>query len=117
MAALFVVGVAGGCAPAPEPVPTVAPSIGADGTRRIEVSVVGGVVEGGVLRYAVPRGVVVQLVVASDVADQVHVRGYERFGYVTTGASSTMRFVADRAGVFDAELERRGLMLAQLQVG
>ena len=88
----------------------------ADRAPRIEISYVGGAVVGGVTRHAVPLGSVVELVVASDVTDEVRVRGYERSGYVTGGASITLRFVADRAGVFEVELVQRGVPLAQLEV-
>ena len=47
-------------------------------------------------------------------ADEVHVHGYDRRSYVTAGASTTLRFVADLPGAFDVELEQRGVPLAQL---
>jgi len=105
-----------GCATAPAPTPIVPPAVTADGAQHIEVTFAGGAVRGGVVRYAVPRGAAVELVVFSDVADQVHVHGYDRLSYVTAGASTTIRFVAELPGVFDVELEQRGLPLAQLQV-
>jgi hypothetical protein len=106
----------GGCAAAaPAPTPTVAPAVTPDGRQRIELSFAGGAVVGGVQRYAVPRGSTVELVVSSDVAERVHVRGYDRFSYVTAGASTTLRFVADRPGVVEVELDERGVPLAQLQ--
>jgi heme/copper-type cytochrome/quinol oxidase subunit 2 len=67
-------------------------------------------------RYAVPLGSTVELVVASDVADEVHVHGYDRLSYVTAGATTSVRFVADLPGVFDVELEQRGLPLTQLEI-
>jgi hypothetical protein len=88
----------------------------ADGAQRIEVAFAGGAVRNGVQRYAVPRGSAVELVVFSDVADQVHVHGYDRLSYVTAGASTTLRWRADLPGVFDVELEQRGTPLAQIQV-
>ncbi len=109
----------GGCGAAPvvpAPTPTVAPAVTAEGRQRIEVTFVGGAVRGGVLRFGVPLGSAVELVVASDVADQVHVHGYDRLSYVTAGASTILRFTADLPGVFDVELEQRGAPLAQLQV-
>jgi hypothetical protein len=118
----------GGCASAPvvpAPTPTVAPAVTAEGRQRVEVTFTGGAVRGGVVRYAIPKGSAVELVVSSDVADQVHVHdvadqvhvhGYDRLSYVTAGASTTLRFTADLPGVFDVELEQRGAPLAQLQV-
>jgi hypothetical protein len=105
-----------GCAGAPPAVPTAAPVVSADGDQVVEVTYAGGAVRGGVLRYPVPRGAAVQLVVHSDVADRVHLHGYDRTSYVTAGASTTIRFVVDRDGVFPVELEQRAAPLAELQV-
>ncbi|WP_214405206.1 hypothetical protein [Pseudonocardia lacus] len=104
-----------GCSsPAPSAVPApVAP----DGALRVEVAFAGGAVTGGVVRYAVPVGSTVELVVTSDVADEVHLHGYDRSGFVTAGASTSIRLVADLPGVFEAELEQRAVPLAELQVG
>ena len=55
-----------------------APAVTADGVQRVEVAFAGGEVTGGVRRYAVPLGSTVELVVASDVAEQVHLHGYDR---------------------------------------
>ncbi|HET6259885.1 MAG TPA: hypothetical protein VFE39_14690, partial [Pseudonocardia sp.] len=94
----------------------LAPAVTADGVQRVEVAFAGGVVTGGLRRYAVPLGSTVELVVASDVADEVHVHGYDRLSYVTAGATTSVRFVADLPGVFDVELEQRGLPLTQLEI-
>ena len=94
----------------------VAPAVGPDGVQRIEVTVSGGTVAGGVARYAVPLGSTVDLVVASDTADEVHLHGYDRSSFVTAGATTSLRFVADVPGVFEVELEQRGEQLAQLEV-
>ena len=92
------------------------PAVAADGAQRVEVAFAAGTVTGGVARYAVPVGSTVELVVRSDVADEVHVHGYDRLSYVTAGASTTLRFVADLPGAFEVELEQRGVPLAQLEV-
>jgi hypothetical protein len=93
-----------------------APAVTADGVQRVEVTFAGGEVTGGVRRYAVPLGSTVELVVASDVAEQVHLHGYDRMAYVTAGATATLRFAADLPGVFDVELEGSGTPLTQLQI-
>lgn len=105
---------AGGCASAQTS--TAAPAVAADGVARVQVDFSGGAVTGGSTRYAVPLGSTVELVVASDVADEIHVHGYDRTAFVTAGATATLRFVADVPGVFEVELEQRGTPLAQLQV-
>jgi len=93
------------CGPA-----ALAPTALPDGTQRVELH------SGHVARYAVPVGSQVELVVTSDVADRVHVHGYDRSSYVTAGASTTIRFVADRPGVYEVELEGSGEQLGQLAV-
>jgi hypothetical protein len=116
-----VVGV-GGCAAAPAGRPPAAApagggSAGAAATvQRIEIAYAGGAVTSGVARHEVPLGSTVDLVVASDVADEVHLHGYDRSSFVTAGATTTLRFVADIPGVFEVELEQRGVQLAKLQV-
>jgi hypothetical protein len=95
---------------------TVAPQVTAEGIQRIEVAFAGGAVPGGPRRYAVPLGSAVELVVTSDVADEVHLHGYDRSSFVTAGARTTLRFTADLPGVFEVELEQRGAPLAELQV-
>jgi hypothetical protein len=113
-------------APAPGPA-APAPQVGAvaaapasaapaDEVQRIELSYAGGAVTGGLQRIEVPVGSTVELVVASDVADEVHLHGYDLSSFVTAGATTTLRFVADIPGVFEVELEQRGDQLAQLQV-
>lgn len=102
----------GGCAASS----VLAPTVTADGVQRVELAYAGGAVTAGAGRYAVPLGSTVEIVVASDVADEVHLHGYDRSGFVTAGASTTLRFVADVPGVFELEFEQRGTRLAQLQV-
>lgn len=92
------------------------PVVTADGTQRIELAYSGGEVPGGTVRYAVPLGSAVEIVVASDVADEVHLHGYDRSSFVTAGATTALRFVADVPGVFEVEMEQRGAQLAQLEV-
>ncbi|MBV9314188.1 MAG: hypothetical protein JO100_10730 [Pseudonocardia sp.] len=84
--------------------------------QRIEVDYSAGIVQGGVSRIPVAQGRRVQLMVRSDVADQVHVHGYDRKVDVPAGGSATIEFVADRSGVFEVELESRSIQLAQLEV-
>jgi heme/copper-type cytochrome/quinol oxidase subunit 2 len=111
--AALAVAVAGCSAAAPAAVPA---TVTAGGVQHIEVAYAGGAVTGSAQRYAVPVGSTVELVVSSDVADEVHVHGYDRKSFVTAGASTTLRWEATLPGVFDVELEQRGTPLASLQV-
>jgi heme/copper-type cytochrome/quinol oxidase subunit 2 len=114
LAVLAVVGCGSGRAGAATG--TAAPVVTADGAQRVDVTFAGGEVTGGIKRYAVPIGSSVELVVASDVADAVHLHGYDRMTYVTAGATTTLRFVANLPGVFEVEMENRRILLAQLQI-
>jgi hypothetical protein len=54
--------------------------------------------------------------VASDVADEVHLHGYDLKVEVASGSSAEIEFVADIPGVFEVELEEAGLLLFELAV-
>ena len=83
---------------------------------RIEVVVVGGVPKDGILRVTVQRGKQVVLVVRSDVADEVHLHGYDVKRDVSAGGTARLPFVADLTGRFELELEERHVLLAQVTV-
>lgn len=59
----------------------------------------------------------VLLEVTSDVADEVHVHGYDETVEVTPAAPARVEFVADLPGSFEVELHEQGLLLTQLRVG
>jgi heme/copper-type cytochrome/quinol oxidase subunit 2 len=67
-------------------------------------------------RVPVPLGSPVRLTVTSDVADEIHVHGYELEQPVAAGGSTTFRFTADQAGLFEVEAHETALQLLQLQV-
>jgi heme/copper-type cytochrome/quinol oxidase subunit 2 len=56
------------------------------------------------------------LVVRSDVADHVHVHGYDLMQDVAPGAPARISFTADAQGRFEVELEDRRLPLMELVV-
>jgi hypothetical protein len=55
--------------------------------------------------------------VSSDVADELHVHGYDRKAKIPAGATGSVAFTANTPGVFEVELENSKLALLQLQVG
>jgi len=61
-------------------------------------------------------GDIVEITVHSDVAEAVHVHGYDIMADVEEGMSLTIRFEADIPGVFDIELEESGVLLISLEV-
>jgi hypothetical protein len=91
-------------------------SAAADG-RRIEVTVSGGQASGDTGRVQVPQGEHVSLVITSDVADEVHVHGYDLEEELEPGKPTNLTFDATVPGVFEVELHETGTLLLTLQVG
>ncbi len=112
---LLVALVLAGCGTGSPPAPA-RPSAASPATARVEIDYVGGAVAGGVVRRTVPRGATVTLVVRSDVADEVHVHGYDLSEDVDAGGSVEFDFPATIEGVFEAELEQRGTHILELRV-
>lgn len=81
----------------------------------VEVRVVDGRVEGP-RRVTVALGEPVMLRVTSDVADEIHVHGYDITDEVEAGGTTTIQFTANIPGVFEDELEGRHLRLVELEV-
>ena len=69
-----------------------------------------------VRRYSVKQGRQVELVVQSELADEVHVHGYDLMGDVAPGKPVTIAFKATAPGRFEIELEQRALQIAELEV-
>jgi hypothetical protein len=80
------------------------------------IEVVDGKPRGGVQRLDVKSGERVRLVVESDVADEVHVHGYDLSEDVPAGGSVRFNFPAKLEGVFEIELEGRKQQIAELRV-
>jgi hypothetical protein len=84
--------------------------------QRIEVTFAHGAASGDAGRVKVATGTAVTLVVTSDVADEVHVHGYDIEKQLTAGEPVTLQFDATIAGVFEVELHEAGTVLLRLQV-
>jgi hypothetical protein len=97
--------------PQPPPPPPAPPKV-----QTVTIVVEGGVPKGGVVRPKVDKGEKVRLVVRSDVADEVHLHGYDISKDVAAGGRATIVFVADIPGRFEVELEERGVQLADITV-
>jgi hypothetical protein len=82
----------------------------------IAVSVSGGKVNPEPHRVNVKKGALVRLTVASDVADQIHIHGYDLEKDIPAGGSATLEFTADQSGLFEVETHETGLQLVQLLV-
>ena len=67
-------------------------------------------------RVPVDAGTAVTLVVTSDVADEVHVHGYDVEAELTPDSPAELAFDATVPGVFEVELHEAGTVLLTLQV-
>ena len=68
-------------------------------------------------RVPVAAGEHVTLVLTSDVADEVHVHGYDLEAELSPGQPTEIAFDATIPGVFEVELHEAGTQLLSLQVG
>lgn len=88
--------------PAPPPIP--------------QVTVKDGKPVGGVKEIDANKGDRVQFVVQSDVADEIHVHGYDFMKDVEAGGKVSFSFKAKIDGEFEVELEKHGEQIANLVV-
>ena len=72
--------------------------------------------QGEVTRLRFKQGDTVRFRVRVDVADEVHVHGYDLMKDVEPGETVTFSFPADITGIFEIELESRGEQIGQLRV-
>jgi len=82
----------------------------------ISVGYAGGAVQIAEDRFEVARHGIVELTISSDVAEEVHVHGYDIARALEAGVGTTLRFTADIPGVFEVELEHSGQPLFELTV-
>jgi len=80
------------------------------------IVVEGGKPVGGVKDLSFDEGDRIRFKVESDVADEIHVHGYDIMKDVGAGGSVTFDFPATIEGVFEAELEERKQPIAELTV-
>jgi hypothetical protein len=99
----------------PQPPPTVPPPPRPT-VARVSIVIRGGRPVGGIRRVTVARNRVVLLLVRSDVADHVHLHGYDIMRDVAPGAPARLQFRATRPGRFEVELEDRRLQIALITV-
>ena len=82
----------------------------------VNIVVVNAAPQGGIVRQTVNKGDRVVLVVKSDVADEIHLHGYDLSRDVTAGGTARLPFTATLPGRFEVELESRGVQIADLTV-
>jgi hypothetical protein len=78
--------------------------------------VVGGEPRDGVADLEFGAGEQVRFDVRSDVAEEIHVHGYDLYADLEPGKTTEVRFPAELEGVFEVELHGSGAPLAELTV-
>src|SRR3954452_11663819 len=81
-----------------------------------QVVVRGGKPAGGIKKLTYTKGEQVRFIVNSDVADEIHVHGYDFHKDVSAGGSVSFSFPAKIEGVFVIELENHGEQIGELRV-
>ncbi len=81
----------------------------------VDITVASGDVTGGG-RKKISLGDTVTLRVTSDVADEIHLHGYDIMVDVAAGETADLTFDATIPGVFEAELENEGIKLVELEI-
>lgn len=98
------------------PAPSESPSDDRVRGTEITVTVRDGEVSPSPRRVDIERDNRVRLVVTSDVADEVHVHGFDVEKNLDPGKPTTVEFVADQSGIFEVETHDSALELLQLAV-
>jgi glucose/arabinose dehydrogenase len=107
---------------APTSPTTEVPTTAATADLEIAVSVIGetvvvtveGIPASG--RIEIATGTAVRLTVAADIADEVHLHGYDVTDDVTPETPAVLEFTADIPGIFEVEFEDSHRLLVELQV-
>jgi hypothetical protein len=99
---------------APTSTSTTTTTIG-DVTVLIAVSYADGEVDGP-KQSEVAKGSLVQLLVTSDVEDEVSLEGYDIKADVGPDTAALLQFVADTTGTFDLELYGEEVILLEIEV-
>jgi nitrous oxide reductase len=82
----------------------------------VRIVIENGAPKGGIVRQTVDKGDLVLLVVQSDVADEIHLHGYDISRDVAAGGTARITFTATLPGRFEVELEDHGVQIADLTV-
>ena len=92
-------------APAPAPAPKVPTLVFADGAP-----------QGGVRELRFDKGDDVRFRVRSDVAEEIHVHGFDKTKDVEAGKSVSFAFPAEFDGKYEVEMEGSGTQIASLEI-
>ena len=84
--------------------------------KPVKIEIKGGKPVGGVAKITVNKGQPVRFSVTSDVADEVHVHGYDLHKDLPKNGTVSFDFPAKLEGAYEAELERRTEQILSLRV-
>lgn len=82
----------------------------------IDITIKGGKITPKPGVVSMPLGEKVTIQVTSDVAEELHLHGYDESVELVPGETGKVTFTADIPGVFEAELEESGDLLFELKV-
>ncbi|GAB2582224.1 cupredoxin domain-containing protein [Microlunatus antarcticus] len=82
----------------------------------VSVKVSGGRVQPRLQTTPVKAGQTVTITATSDVADSIHVHGYDKTLDLPPGQTASVSFIADVKGVFEVETHETELLVAKLSV-
>ena len=99
-----------------QPTASAGPTTSSAAATVVGVTVRGGSVVEGASRQRATLGQPVTVRVTSDVADEVHVHGYDKTVPVAPGRTAEVTFLANIPGVFEVEFERSHKVLFSLEV-
>lgn len=85
-------------------------------TPNAHVVVAGAKSQGGIQKIVFNKGDQATFSITSDVADEIHVHGYDYKKEVPAGGTVSFAFPARLTGIFVIELEHRGQQIASLEV-
>lgn len=80
------------------------------------IRIKGGQPVGGPAEYEYAKGDRIRFVVVSDVEEEIHLHGYDVSKEVAAGGRVAFDLAADIEGVFEAELERSAVLIAEITV-
>ncbi|MEZ5077376.1 MAG: hypothetical protein R2725_08040 [Solirubrobacterales bacterium] len=80
------------------------------------IAIEGGEPVGGIEELEYDAGDQIEFTVESDVAEEIHVHGYDLMKDVPAGGSVSFSFPAEIEGIFEVELEGQAVQIAEIRV-
>jgi hypothetical protein len=96
--------------------PADAPESASMGGKVPTIVIRNGEPVGGIKELEYDAGDEIRFEVTSDVADEVHIHGYDLMQDVPAGGTVSFDFPAEIEGIFEAELEGRKEQIAEIRV-